>query len=133
MPRRRTWPSSKRLLVKRLRADQKLGERKNPQTEKQRLSALRQKSRRLRPGLAIFSGGRNSFRSWLRKLKIWNGRRRWTKRITSTSRHRSKRRGSTRLWTPPKCPTLARSSVPPLPDSKPKNAIRFSWDWLGAG
>src|SRR5436190_10689206 len=115
MPPRRTWLNSKLLLVRRPTAAQRLGERKNRQTEKQRLSALRQKSGRLRTGLAMFSGGRNSFRSWVRRLKIWNGRRRWTKRITSTSRHHSKRRGSTRLWTRPKCPTLARSSVHPLP------------------
>ena len=40
---------------------------------------------------------------------------------------------STRLWTHPKCPTLARSSDPLLPAWRPKNAIRFALALIGGG
>ena len=102
---------------------------KSSSSEKLVLPASRQRSRRLRPGFAIFSRRRSNFLTWVRKLKNWSGGERWTKRITNISRHRSKRHASMRLWIPPKCPTLARFSDPLHPGWKPKSAIRSPLDW----
>ena len=89
------------------------------------LPVSRQKSRRLRPGFAMFSKGRNSFRSWLRRLKTWNGRRKWMPRITNTSQHRSRRRGSTRPWTRSKMPNISavQRPSPPVLETKNRNKI----------
>ena len=136
---RRTWRNTKPFLNRRGRSSQRNGKQKARHLKKRRnlkklrLPASRQKSRYLKPGFAIFSRELSSFRSWGRKWKNWSGSGSWTKRITSISRHRSKRRGSTRLWTPPKCPTLAPSSGPPLPCWRPKRVIRLPWDWPAVG
>ena len=136
---RRNSPSKKPLLIRSVRARQRSGGQKASHLKKARyrqrlvLPVSRQRSRRLRPSFAIFSKGRSSFQSWLRRLKTWNGRRKWMLRITSISRHRSKRRGSTRLWTPPKCPTLARSSGLPLPCLETKKRNKIALGLAGGG
>src|SRR6266542_707802 len=66
MPPRPTWLNNKLLLIKRPTAAQRLGERRSPETKKQRLRASRQKSRRLKIGFATFNRARSSFRSWRR-------------------------------------------------------------------
>ena len=108
--------------------------RKKPRKrQKLVLPARRQKLRHLRPSFAIFSRERSNFQSWLRRLKNWSGSGRWMQRITNISPHRSKRRASTRLWTRPKCPTLALSSGLLLLFWTPKSAIRLPWGWPAAG
>ena len=102
-------------------------------TPSPRLLAPRQKSRRLNPGFATLNRGRNNFRIWLRKFRNWNARRRWTKRITNTSQHRWKRRGSTRHWTHPKCPILALSSVRPLRCLETKKRDKVALALAGGG
>jgi len=135
---RRNSPSKKPLLIRSVRARQRSGGQKASHLKKARdrkgfvLPVSKQRLRRLRPSFAMFSKGRSSFHSWLRRLKTWSGRRKWMLRITSTSQPRSRRRGSTRPWTRPKCPTSVRSNGLPLPAWRPKNAIRLPWDWLAA-
>ena len=102
-------------------------------TPSPRLLVPRQKSRRSNPGFATLSRERNSFRSWLRRLRTWNARRRWTKQITNTSQHRWKRRGSTRHWTHPKCLILAPFSVHPLLAWRPKSEIKIALALAGGG
>src|SRR5262249_1276708 len=93
-PPKRTWLNNKLLLLTKPAIHQRHGKRTNlGMIPRPRLLVSRQKSRRSNPGFATLSRGRNSFRSWRRRLKTWNGKRRWTKQITNISQHRWKKHG----------------------------------------
>ena len=136
---RRSLPNKKPLLTKQSEQLKEVGKQKASRMKKaliwesDRGAGSRQRSRRSRPGFAKFSKERSSFGELRPQMEDWSGNERWTKRITGTSRHRSKRRASTKLWIPPKCPTLAQSSDP-LPQCwKLKCETRLPLDWPAAG
>ena len=58
---------------------------------------------------------------------------RWTKRITSTSQHRSKRHGSTRLWIPSKMPNISAVQRPSPPSLETKKRDKIALALVGGG